>query len=189
MDIEDLAFNASVDPRSVPRHLGVSAVTKRIKQEDCQLDASADVPGTQCVWLKTFGCSHNTSDSEFMAGLLKEYGYDVVIDDASAERCDAWVVNSCTVKGPSQAAVDNLVARAKSKKIPIVVAGCVPQGERSAKSLKEVSLLGVAQIDRIVEAVEETLRGNTVRLLARNKLPRLDLVSARTENAICFGRC
>ena len=26
------------------------------------------VPGTQRVWLKTFGCAHNTSDSEYMAG-------------------------------------------------------------------------------------------------------------------------
>ena len=33
------------------------------------------VPGAQSVWIKTFGCSHNTSDSEYMAGLLTEYGY------------------------------------------------------------------------------------------------------------------
>ncbi len=34
---------------------------------------------------------------------------------------------------------------------------------------------GVTQIDRVVEAVEETLRGNTVSLLAKKALPRLDL--------------
>lgn len=34
---------------------------------------------------------------------------------------------------------------------------------------------GVTQIDRVVEAVEETLKGNTVHLLAKKKLPKLDL--------------
>lgn len=35
----------------------------------------ASVPGTQSVWIKTFGCSHNISDSEYMAGQLQDYGY------------------------------------------------------------------------------------------------------------------
>ena len=34
---------------------------------------------------------------------------------------------------------------------------------------------GVTQIDRVVEAVEETLKGNVVHMLAKKKLPRLDL--------------
>ena len=33
------------------------------------------VPGTGAIWLKTFGCAHNTSDGEYMAGMLVEYGY------------------------------------------------------------------------------------------------------------------
>lgn len=35
----------------------------------------ASVPGSQSVWVKTFGCAHNISDSEYMAGLLSAYGY------------------------------------------------------------------------------------------------------------------
>lgn len=33
------------------------------------------VPGRQKVFVKTYGCSHNISDSEYMAGLLTEYGF------------------------------------------------------------------------------------------------------------------
>ncbi len=33
------------------------------------------VPGTESVWVKTFGCSHNYSDGEYMAGQLQAYGY------------------------------------------------------------------------------------------------------------------
>lgn len=40
---------------------------------------------------------------------------------------------------------------------------------------------GVTQIDRIVEAVEETLKGNTVTMLTKKKLPRLDLPKVRRD--------
>ena len=49
--------------------------------------------------MKTYGCSHNISDGEYMAGLLQEYGYKLVDDIDSADAC---VLNSCTVKNPSQ---------------------------------------------------------------------------------------
>lgn len=35
------------------------------------------LPGTQSVYVKTWGCSHNNSDSEYMAGQLAAYGYTV----------------------------------------------------------------------------------------------------------------
>jgi threonylcarbamoyladenosine tRNA methylthiotransferase CDKAL1 len=48
--------------------------------------------------VKTYGCSHNISDSEYMAGLLTEYGYQIVDD---MDKADACLLNSCTVKNPS----------------------------------------------------------------------------------------
>lgn len=38
---------------------------------------------------------------------------------------------------------------------------------------------GVTQIDRVVEVVEETLKGHAVQLLAKKALPRLDLPKVR----------
>jgi threonylcarbamoyladenosine tRNA methylthiotransferase CDKAL1 len=60
------------------------------------------VPGTQKIFVKTFGCSHNMSDSEFMMGQLVDYGYTLVEDVAES---DLVLINSCTVKNPSQAAL------------------------------------------------------------------------------------
>lgn len=49
---------------------------------------------------------------------------------------------------------------------PIVVAGCVPQGERKLTEIAGLSVVGVQQIDRVVEVVEKTLEvhphGHTV---------------------------
>ena len=59
----------------------------------------AALPGKQKIFVKTYGCSHNISDSEYMAGLLTEYGFQLV---EKMEEADACLLNSCTVKNPSQ---------------------------------------------------------------------------------------
>jgi len=79
------------------------------------------------------------------------------------------------VKSPSQSAMSTLITRGRSGKKPLVIAGCVPQGSRDLKELEGVSVVGVQQIDRVVEIVEETLKGHEVRLLTRKTLPALDL--------------
>jgi threonylcarbamoyladenosine tRNA methylthiotransferase CDKAL1 len=56
------------------------------------------MPGQAKVFVKTYGCSHNISDSEYMAGLLQEYGYQLV---DSIKEADCCLLNSCTVKNPS----------------------------------------------------------------------------------------
>jgi hypothetical protein len=97
------------------------------------------------------------------------------VDDARCADADLWLINTCTVKSPSQSAMDTVLRRGRAAGKALLVAGCVPQGDRRAVELRGLSLLGVTQIDRVVEAVEETLKGNTVRLLSKKALPRLDL--------------
>lgn len=73
----------------------------------------------------------------------------------------------------------SLVLSAKGKKKPVIVSGCVPQGDRNIKGLEDVSVIGVTQIDRVVEVVEEALKGHNVKLLAKKDLPILDLPKIR----------
>ncbi len=49
------------------------------------------------------------------------------MDDAARDSADLWLINSCTVKGPSQAGMSNLIAAGKTAGKHVVVAGCVPQ--------------------------------------------------------------
>lgn len=73
----------------------------------------------------------------------------------------------------------SLVNSARALGKPVIVSGCVPQGDRNLKGLEEVSVIGVTQIDRVVEVVEEALKGHTVKLLAKKDLPVLDLPKIR----------
>lgn len=87
---------------------------------------------------------------------------------------DIWVLNSCTVKTPSETQVtficlglqiviqaSNKVEEGQKQGKRVVMAGCVSQAAPDEPWLKDVSIVGVKQIDRIVEVVEETLKGNT----------------------------
>ena len=82
-----------------------------------------------------------------MIGQLADYGYNMV---NTPDQADLILINSCTVKNPSQDAFISMVCKAKKIKKPVVVAGCVPQGDRDIPELNEVSALGVTQIDRVV---------------------------------------
>lgn len=82
--------------------------------------------------------------------------------------------------------MDTLITKCKSAKKPLVVAGCVPQGSRDLKELEGVSIVGVQQIDRVVEVVEETLKGHEVRLLNRKTLPALDLPKVHSIFISCI---
>lgn len=107
-DLEDIIDSEASDDE--PERLAEKkkkAIRKNFKKREKQnktidttsYDTSV-IPGTQKIYVKTFGCSHNMSDSEFMMGQLVEYGYTLVEDPLEA---DLILINSCTVKNPSQA--------------------------------------------------------------------------------------
>ena len=69
------------------------------------------------------------------------------------------------MKNPAEDHFKNAIQAAQSANIPVVVTGCVPQGAPKDKFVKGLSTVGVQQIDRVVEVVEETLKGNTVKIM------------------------
>ena len=146
------------------------------------------------IYIKTFGCSHNASDSEYMAGILASEGYSIV---NSLEQSDLTIINSCTVKSPSQASFLNTVIKSQNFNKKLIVGGCVPQAERNLKGLENISIVGVSQIDKINLIVKETLKGNVIRFLENKKLPSLLLPKIRRNKFIeiipisqgCLGSC
>ncbi|KAF6174780.1 hypothetical protein GIB67_031304 [Kingdonia uniflora] len=71
---------------------GLSYADKKNLKRDDHLIAtpSSDIPGTQTIYMKTFGCSHNKSDSEYMAGQLSAFGYEL---SDNPEEADLWLIN------------------------------------------------------------------------------------------------
>src|SRR5438128_7301062 len=96
--------------------------------------------------IETFGCQMNVHDSERMAGLLEQAGYESTEDAAEA---DVVVINTCSVR---EHAEEKLYTRlgelrqlaAHEGHDPIVaVAGCVAQQEGAALARR---VAGVADV-------------------------------------------
>lgn len=208
-DIEDLVgldvdvprHRNSVMPRVRRRKRPPTAATEEDEEASCNDTCDSIVPGTQRIYLKTWGCAHNSSDGEYMAGQLSAYGYKIVEDKLAA---DVWLLNSCTVKNPAEDHFRNEIKAGREAGKKVVVAGCVPQGAPRSEFLDGLSIIGVQQIDRVVEVVEETLKGNSVRLLGQKKeggkktggasllLPKVrrnPLIEIISINTGCLNQC
>ncbi|XP_027307015.2 threonylcarbamoyladenosine tRNA methylthiotransferase isoform X6 [Anas platyrhynchos] len=171
-DIEDIVSAQDPKPhdRQFVRKNVFPKVRKRSSQQNTQTDddppSDSIIPGVQKIWIRTWGCSHNNSDGEYMAGQLAAYGYKITDNSAEA---DLWLLNSCTVKNPAEDHFRNSIKKAQEGNKKVVLAGCVPQAQPRQDYLKGLSIIGVQQIDRVVEVVEETIKGHSVRLLGQKK--------------------
>ena len=131
------------------------------------------------VFIKTFGCTLNKSDSEVMAGLLEKAEFDITenIDEA-----DVIVVNTCTVKGPSEKNFFKYLKEIKKLEKPIVAAGCIPQTD--PEKVKGYNLIGTYEVSRIAEVVEEAVNDNVIELIAEKHCQRLNLPKVRDNKII-----
>jgi tRNA-2-methylthio-N6-dimethylallyladenosine synthase len=111
--------------------------------------------------IETFGCQMNVHDSERMAGLLEQAGFEATDDAAAA---DVVVINTCSVR---ERAEEKLYTRlgelrmlaAEQGHDPIVaVAGCVAQQEGEAIFKRSAGvadiIVGTQQIRRLPMLVE-----------------------------------
>ncbi|OYT53953.1 MAG: hypothetical protein B6U72_04160 [Candidatus Altiarchaeales archaeon ex4484_2] len=105
------------------------------------------------VSFETYGCAVNKADTEYMAGLLKDSGYGIV--DNGYIR----VVNTCTVKTPTERKILKRLRELEEEKRRVVVSGCMPSAQPEiTEEFRDFSFIGV-NIRDIVEAVDETRRG------------------------------
>ena len=95
--------------------------------------------------IETYGCQMNFHDSERLAGLLEQAGYEPTDDDADA---DVLVVNTCSVRERAEEKLFSRLGRVTGaggggRSRPVVaVAGCVAQQE-GAKILRRAPVVDV----------------------------------------------
>src|SRR6187431_904492 len=83
-------------------------------------------------FIETYGCQMNVHDSERMAGLLDQAGYEPTTDDEDA---DVIVINTCSVREHAEEKLytrlgELRVLQQETGRNPVVaVAGCVAQQE------------------------------------------------------------
>ena len=73
------------------------------------------------VYIKTYGCQANISDSEVMAGILKEKNYELV---DNIENADIVIANTCSVKSKTQNKILSFLNSIPEDK-KVLVGGCL----------------------------------------------------------------
>ena len=98
----------------------------------------------------TYGCAHNQKDSELIEAKLLENGYDLV----ETSLAKVVVVNTCTVKEPTESKIINKLQKLqKLKDKKLVIAGCLSQSapKKMQRLFPEAIILGVNAVHFIID--------------------------------------
>ena len=128
--------------------------------------------------IETYGCQMNIHDSERMAGLLEQAGYESTADDLDA---DVIVINTCSVREKAEEKLFTRLgeiqhAAIESGSRPVVaVAGCVAQQEGSEilkRSTAVDVIIGTQNIKRLPMLVDAAVQQHVT---GPRRQPVLDL--------------
>jgi tRNA-2-methylthio-N6-dimethylallyladenosine synthase len=114
------------------------------------------------VYVETYGCQMNVSDSELMLGKLAAHGYDAVDGPDGA---DVILVNTCAIREHAEQRVIGRLGELKRHMRPgaiIGVTGCMAQrlGPQILKKAKHVSVvIGPDSYRGLPELIESARRG------------------------------
>ena len=152
----------------------------------------------------SLGCSKNLVDTEMMLGILREHGIELTPDPAEA---DILIVNTCAfIESAKEESITTILNMADYKESgrcrSLIVAGCLGQryGQELLDDMPEAdAIIGTGAWNRIMEAVEESLKGHRVVLAGEDKLlydehtPRITTTPAYTAYVKiaegCNNRC
>lgn len=152
--------------------------------------------------ITTFGCQMNKADSERMAGILEDMGFEYSEDPNNA---NLILYNTCTIRDSAEQKVYSYLGRQAKRKhkepeLTLVVAGCVAQqeGETLLRRVPEIDLvMGPQHANRLQELLEQVFTGGQVlatepiQIVEDITKPRRDSTVSAWVNVIygCNERC
>jgi len=114
------------------------------------------------VYLETFGCQMNVSDSERVATALSNKGFEMTFAE---DQADIVLINTCSVREKAEQKLYTRVGEIRKGRAykPIVgVLGCVAQleGETLFKKIEGIhAIIGTRAVGRITDVIERVLDG------------------------------
>ena len=148
------------------------------------------------VYIETYGCTMNQSDSDIMRGIIAK-NFELV---ESVSEADVVIINSCGVVDFTERKILKRAESLKRQGKKVVMAGCLPR--IATKKCLEVSdaLVSPDNVHVIDLAVRSVLKGEKPILIDRTSIDKSEISCVKRrlrENAIaivsiaegCTGRC
>ena len=140
------------------------------------------------IFIKTFGCQMNERDSELIAGMLMERGYEVT---DNVDKADVVLFNTCSVRQHAEDRVIGNVQKlnARRKKEPqlrIGILGCMAQrhGEALFKEYPQIDIVaGPSNIFDVPDLIARTEAEEKVLAVDNSKRPKKSIDPAHRAGA------
>ncbi len=114
------------------------------------------------IFLKTYGCTLNQSDSELTEALLLENNHQLVNSESEA---DAIIVNTCAVKEATENKILHYLKKLQQTNKQVIVDGCLPPANLAAvkKAIPSaLAYLGPNSINKIPSILENGTNQQTI---------------------------
>lgn len=148
------------------------------------------------VWLEAYGCSASMADSEMIAGLLRNAGYEIV---RSRKEGTLNLIVTCSVKDTTEHKMVHRIKQLSKTGKPLVVAGCLPKADRAlVESLNSgASLMGPHSLDMSTDVVAAALSGNRLVALSDSTADKVNVPKVRINPIVsiveiasgCLSEC
>jgi threonylcarbamoyladenosine tRNA methylthiotransferase CDKAL1 len=141
------------------------------------------------IFIQTYGCSANKNNSEILAGLLKQAGYELTNNEKIA---DILIINTCIVKAKTESKIKRRIqdlSKLYPKKL-MIVSGCMPETDKEAlkKLNPDALLLGTHHIKEICHLISDYYN-NQITNHPENKLDNeKEYLSSQNEEKLCLPK-
>lgn len=130
------------------------------------------------IHIETYGCSANQSDSEIMAGILRNENHEIV---GKPDDSDILIINSCMVKTPTEMKILDRIRKLKREypKKGMIIAGCMPEvmGRRLRKIAPSASLISTHHLKDMARVAGGISEGR-----------RFEFIGKTRESKVCVPR-
>ncbi len=121
------------------------------------------------VYIETYGCTANKSDSEIMIGVLREAGY--LMSDLN--EADYLVVNTCGVKQATENKIIDRLKKLSGLNKKLIVAGCLTKinMNRIKKEIPNFSALVDPKSIHEIANIIDRVRNNSEQIIQFSEIP------------------
>ncbi len=130
------------------------------------LDKKRSLGESLYAFVLTFGCQQNEADSERMAGLAVEMGYDLTY---TSQNADLIIVNTCAIREHAEKKTLSVIGqfkhlKSKNPQLIIAVGGCMTTQEHRRQEIKKSYpyvdiVFGTSSMHRLPELIYKRMNG------------------------------
>ena len=104
-------------------------INESIQGEAIHIEKTAETSTGLMMFLESYGCAMNFSDSEIIASIMSDAGYSTTRDEAEA---DLILVNTCSIREKAEERVRNRLNefkryKRKNKRLVVGILGCMAE--------------------------------------------------------------